>query len=61
MISLDAAGSQAIIKVSGHQHRWLAGGYDPGRMYTALTLYNYAGSLSHSVTIFVHQVSTTAG
>ena len=22
------AGAQAIIKVSGHQHRWLAGGYD---------------------------------
>ena len=21
-------GTQAIIKVSGHQHRWLAGGYD---------------------------------
>ena len=22
------AGAQAVIKVSGHQHRWLAGGYD---------------------------------
>ena len=22
------AGTQAIIKVSGHQHWWLAGGYD---------------------------------
>ena len=22
------AGTQAMIKVLGHQHRWLAGGYD---------------------------------
>ena len=22
------AGARVIIKVSGHQHRWLAGGYD---------------------------------
>ena len=25
---LPLAGARAIIKVSGHQHRWLAGGYD---------------------------------
>ena len=24
------AGTQVIIKVSGHQHQWLAGGYDLG-------------------------------
>ena len=26
---ITLAGAQAIIKVSGHQHQWLAGGYDP--------------------------------
>ena len=26
--SLTLASTQAIIKVSGHQHHWLAGGYD---------------------------------
>ena len=27
-IKKPLAGAQAIIKVSGHQHQWLAGGYD---------------------------------
>ena len=25
---ITLAGDQAIIKVKGHQHQWLAGGYD---------------------------------
>ena len=25
---ITLADAQAVIKVSGHQHRWLAGGYD---------------------------------
>ena len=28
LLLLSLAGTWAIIKVSGHQHRWLAGGYD---------------------------------
>ena len=27
-LTLYLSGARVIIKVSGHQHRWLAGGYD---------------------------------
>ena len=27
---ITVAGSQAIIKVKGHQYQWLPGDYDPG-------------------------------
>ena len=28
LLSINLAGAWAIIKMSGYQHRWLAGGYD---------------------------------
>ena len=29
ILTMQKAGARAIIKVSGHQYRWSAGGYDP--------------------------------
>ena len=37
---MTLAGAQAIIKVSGYQHRWLAGGYD---MQVVMTFLEVAG------------------
>ena len=28
LVYADISGARTIIKVSGHQHQWLAGGYD---------------------------------
>ena len=46
-----STGAQAIIKVSGHQYWWLAGGYDLDIFSLVVTWWIVAGGVSQSCSI----------